>query len=292
MAGYIDALRSTLAELIGEPDNATPFLPEGLPESLRATVGEAVHGLIAYQGPGYAQLYLDRLRRFIGRRDVDDAVLGDIARLMMLRMCYEDPIRIAQLTLEESDRSARGRPARRVERNCRFRLDELITALPEMLADPLIDAFDFFGWMHKPVTMRFSTNGWFGVRRLKLEASLRRWRLLSVRYPKERAWVERWLHMIDRCLVKQPRSVGEIVRTAQMPAGYGDRYRQGLADWHMVIDGLAKPAFDGQLPLPDLAAAIVEARAAAVPDPQQVALRRAVAAIRARATGVEAGSAC
>ena len=58
--------------------------------------------MIDYQGPSYAQLYVDRLRRFIGRRGVDDAMFGEIARLMALRMSYEDPIRIAQLKLGES----------------------------------------------------------------------------------------------------------------------------------------------------------------------------------------------
>ena len=36
---------------------------------------------------------------------------------------------------------------------------------------------------------------------------------------------------------------------------YGDVYRRGLADWHLMIDGLAKPTFDGALALPDLAGA-------------------------------------
>jgi hypothetical protein len=70
-----------------------------------------------------------------------------------------------------------------------------------------------------------------------------------------------------------------------MVQGYGDPYRQGLIDWHAIIDGLAKPTFDGVLPLGDLAAAIAEASAAVMPDPRQVALKRVIAEIRARALG-------
>ena len=70
-----------------------------------------------------------------------------------------------------------------------------------------------------------------------------------------------------------------------MMQGYGDAYRQGLADWHAIIDGLAKPTFDGVLPLADLAGAMAEARAAAMPDPRQAALKRTIAEIRARALG-------
>jgi hypothetical protein len=67
--------------------------------------------------------------------------------------------------------------------------------------------------------------------------------------------------------------------------GFGDPYRRGLADWHAIIDGLAKPTFDGVLPLSDLASAIAQARAAAMPDPRQAALKRAIAEIHARALG-------
>jgi hypothetical protein len=133
------------------------------------------------------------------------------------------------------------------------------------------------------VSIPFSTASLWGIRRLKMEAWLRRWRLFSIRYGEERVWVERWLHMIARGLAKQPQSVSAVIQTATMVQGYGDAYRQGLADWHAIIDALAKPAFDGALPLSDLASAIVEARAAAMPDPRQASLKRTIAQIRARA---------
>jgi hypothetical protein len=153
------------------------------------------------------------------------------------------------------------------------------------VAEPILDICERLGWTHKPVSVRFSTANRWGIRRLKIEASLRRWRLFSVRYAEERVWVERWLHMIGRCLVKQPKAMSEIVQTATMVQGYGDTYRQGLADWHAIIDGLAKPTFDGALPLADLAGAVAEARAAAMPDPRQAALKRTIAQLRARALG-------
>ena len=63
---------------------------------------------------------------------------------------------------------------------------------------------------------------------MKIEAGLRRWRRFSVRYAKERVWVERWLHMIDRSLTKQPAATSEIVQTATIIQGYGD--------WSIVTD--------------------------------------------------------
>jgi hypothetical protein len=280
--GILSSLRYLFADFIGEDDDTPPFLPEGLPEPVMVVASDAIHLLIDYQGTSYAELYVHRLRRFVGKQGVDDAMLTDIARLMAVRMSYEDPIRIAQLKLAELAGAPAGAAGSVDVR--KFRIEELIGALPAVIAEYLLDALEWAGWLHKRVSIRFSTASRLGVRRLKIEAGLRRWRLFSVRYAKERVWVERWLHMIDRSLTKQPQAAPVIVQTATMIEGYGDVYRQGLADWNAIIDGLAKPTFDGVLALPDLGNAVTEARAAALPDPRQSALKRKIAEIRARAT--------
>ena len=283
MSGMLSSLGYLFADFIGEDGGAPPFLPDGLPDGGAPVVSEGIHRLMDYQGSSYAQLYVDRLRRFIGRRDVDGAMFGEIARLMAMRMSYEDPIRIAQLKLAEYEMAAGDPRVLATDDICKFRLDELIGALPAIVAEPALDVLEKLGWTHKPVSIRFSAKSRFGIRRLKIEAALRRWRLFSVRYARERLWVERWLHMISRSRARQPKATPAIVQTATMVQGYGDAYRQGLADWHAIIDGLAKPALDGVLPLADLAGAIAEARAAALPDPRQAALKRTIAEIRARA---------
>jgi hypothetical protein len=280
VASFLSSLRYLLADFIGEDDSAPPFLPDGLPVEANAIVSDAIHLLIDFQSPSYAQLYVDRLNRFIGRQDIDAAMICEIARLMATRMSYEDPIRIAQLKLAELESGAGCVPSTDIKN---FRLDELIGSLPARAAEPVLEALVLVGWLHKRVAIPFSTASRWGVRRLRFEAWLKRWRQFSTRFEEERVWVERWLHMIARGLVKQPRSAAAIVETATMIQGYGDVYRQGLADWHAIIDGLVKPTFDGLLPLPDIAGAIAEARAAALPDPRQVALKRAIAQIRARA---------
>jgi hypothetical protein len=279
--GILSSLRYLLADFIGEDDDTPPILPEGLPEPVMAVASDAIHLLIEYQGTAYAQLYVDRLRRFVGKSGVDDAMLTEIARLMAARMSYEDLIRIAQLKLAGvADRSRT--QARSVDVR-KFRLDELVSVLPAVIAEYLLDALEWAGWNHRNVKLRFSSKSWFGILRLKMGAGLRRWRRYSVRYAKERVWVERWLHMIDRSLTRQSAAASEIVQTATMIHGYGDVYRQGMADWSAIIDGLAKPTFDGVLALPDLADAVAQVRAAALPDPRQSALKRKIAEIRARA---------
>jgi len=283
--GILSSLRYLFADFLDEEDTSPPFLPVGLPEGAVAIVSEGIHLLMDYQGATYARLYVDRIRRFTGK--IDPATLCEIARLMAERMAYQDAIRIAQLKLAEyrdSDGQVLSTDLKQ------FRFDELVDALPEVAADPVLMVLGKLGWEHRRVSVPFSTASRWGLRRLRIEAWLRRWRLFSIRYGQERVWVERWLHMIGRGLVGQPTSVGAIVETATMIKGHGDAYRQGLADWHAIIDGLVKPTFDGVLPLSDLAAAVREAREAAMPDPRQAALKRTIAEIRARAIGAGANA--
>ena len=90
-----ESLRYLFADIIGERDGSVPYLPPGLPESVVAGASDAIHLLIEYQGTDYAKLYVERLKRFVGKRGVNEAMLGEIARLMAMRMSYEDAIRMA-----------------------------------------------------------------------------------------------------------------------------------------------------------------------------------------------------
>jgi hypothetical protein len=278
VVGFLPAIRSIFADVLGHDDDAIPELPAGLPDRVRPVAAEAVKRLIDYQGPGYAQLYVARMRRFIGRRNVDDAVFAEIARLLVVRMAYDDAIRMAQLKLAEAE-AGQGVPADDVRK---LRLDELVSSLPETVADYALWILEYPGWLHLPVAMRFSAASGFGLRRLRLQASLKRWRLSSLRYARERAWVERWLHMIDRSLTKQPAAVAAVVATAKIVQGYGEDYLQSMRHWNLIIDSLVKPTFDGALPCPDLAGAITEARTAVNSDPRQESLKRVIDGIRKR----------
>ncbi|MGB3446307.1 MAG: DUF6537 domain-containing protein [Xanthobacteraceae bacterium] len=248
----MESFRFLLSDLTGVDDCKPPTVPDGVPDALRSEAADAIAVLIAYQGPSYAQLYVHRLRRFARRRDVNAELLGLIAREMARRMCYDDPICIAQRHL------ATARTGDTVAERHRFRLEDLFGALPGKFGWPLLAGCERAGWLHVPVSMRFNGCSLLGRQRLRLEAGLRRWRLFSARYASERAWVERWLHMIDRSLTKQPAVAIAIAGTAAMVQGSGDGYRQGFADWHALIDGIVKPTLDGALPVADLSGAVVE----------------------------------
>jgi hypothetical protein len=278
--GIVSSLKYLFADFLEEEDTTPPLLPDGLPEGAARIVSDGIHTLMDYQGATYARLYVERLQRFIGK-GLEAGTYCRMAHLMAERMAYQDAIRIAQLKLSEFHQSGGEIISTDIKQ---FRLDELVDALPAVVAEPILMALDKVGLARRRVSIPFSTASRWSIRRLKMEAWLRRWRRFSIRYSKERVWVEHWLHMVARSMIKQPTSTDAIVATATMVQGHGDAYRQGLADWHAIIDGLAKPTFDGVLPLSDLAGAIAEARAAAMPDPRQASLKRAIAQIRARAT--------
>ncbi|KAA0075034.1 DUF6537 domain-containing protein [Tardiphaga sp. P9-11] len=278
MAAFTNVIRSTIGEIAGIHDVAAVQYPAGLPGAVRLIAEESVALLIDYQSPAYAQLYCDRLRRFVGKRGLDDGLFAEIARLLTVRMSYLDPIRIAQLKLQEPVTPGR----KPVVDKRRFRLDELVSSLPEIVGDPALWVLERIYCAHRTIPIRFSKANVFSVKRLAFEAWLRHWRRLSTRYEMERVWVERWLHMIDRALTRRPDAVEAVVRSATMIEGYGTGYRQGMAAWHQIVDGLAKPAFDGTLVIADLAEAIMRART--VPrDPKGDQLRKAIGELRAHA---------
>jgi hypothetical protein len=202
--------------------------------------------------------------------------LAELAQLLSDRMHFEDPIRIAQLKLAEARGVSAEPDAASVDRIEKFRWDEVILMLPPAAAAPALDLFQrlrLARLARRSVTLRFSSRTRFKLQRLKWLAAARITRPFSERFKRERVWVERWLHMVDRSLVKQPDATVAI----------GDTYQNGLAQWNAIIDGLVKPTCDGTLPLPRLGAAIQEARDAAIGEQAQNRLLNTVEQLRLRA---------
>lgn len=257
-----------------------------LPADVVPIVSEAVHSLIDFQDPDYALSYLERIERYVGPVGITLPNLGELAQLLSDRMHFEDPIRIAQLKLAEAGGvNAAPNPAS-TDRVERFRWDEVIPMLPPAAAAPALDIFQrlhLAKLTRRSVKMRFSSAGRFSLRKLKWMAGLRVTRPFSERFKRERVWVERWLHMVDRSLVKQPDATVAIVRTASLINGHGDAYQNGLAQWNAIIDGLVKPTCDGTLPLPRLGDAIQQARDAATGEQAQSRLLNAVEQLRMQA---------
>ena len=281
----LQPIRSAIGALRKPEDRTPPPVPDGLEPEVVSVVEAGIREMLEYQSVGYADLYVDRISRFIGRPDVNAELHTDIARLLVARMAFRDPIRVAQRRLAEVEGAPPDPDIKAGARFVRFSLAEVVALLPRAAADSAIPVVEMVGWQDVQVPVWLDISGPAGIRALRLLAWFRRFRLRSVRYPKERAAVERWLHMIDRALLKRPEAVQEVVTSAEIIHGYGKRYSQTLANWHLLIDSLAKPVFDGKQQIDDLPAALARGRAAAVSDPTGVALRKVIDEIKARQTG-------
>ncbi len=122
--------------------------------------------------------------------------------------------------------------------------------------------------------------------RLKLLAGLKFWRPRTLRFAEEEAWIGRWLGLVERTLAVDPAAAREVVATAALVRGYADTYKRGLTNWGRIMEAVVEPGLSGALPRGQFADAVLQARLAAVKDPEGEALANTVAAInRAMALG-------
>jgi indolepyruvate ferredoxin oxidoreductase beta subunit len=239
-------------------------------------VEEGIRRLTAYQDRRYAALSLDRLR------DIDAAVVRDVARHLAVRMSFEDIIRVAQAktSRERLDRvrtEVRARPHEPVEITEHFKPgnEEIAALLPPRAARWLLARAPFHFSMHVR-----STTIW-GFARLRFLASLRWWRPRSWRYIEEQAEIERWLEQIRAAQALSVELAREIAETARLIKGYGDTYKRGLGNYRRISDGIIAPALAGCMPSRKAADAVANARVAALADPDGGSLDRTLAAIAA-----------
>jgi hypothetical protein len=164
-------------------------------------------------------------------------------------------------------------PVARVDRSVpavirTFTWGEVIAMLPSKAAKPVLDVLERLRLERRVVTLRFGTGSRVALMWTRLFAAMRRVRPISYRFRKERVWVERTLHMIDRSFSKQHEAAGEVAGTAQLISGSGPEYQRGIEEWDAVIDELVKPVCDGRLGGVDFAGTVRIARqaVAALPD--------------------------
>lgn len=240
-----------------------PLFPEWLDGDSAPDIERHARMLVEFQNTDYAALYLDRLGRFHNRHGIDPATFLQIADLLAIRMSFNDPIRVAQIVLGHALNGPPPSALNIPDGLYRPEVLEVAAILPVAQAVKLSN-----GLNHMRIRGRFrirptTVNGRI---KLRLLACFRRLRPASLRHMTEHRAIERWLHMIDRALTKQPGVVQEIVHSASVVKGLGASYRLSLLNWHFMIDQLAKPVFDGRYALPNLPLYLAEARASLAAD--------------------------
>ncbi|WP_341913117.1 indolepyruvate oxidoreductase subunit beta family protein [Ferrovibrio terrae] len=272
--GEIAARAAVLSTL--PPAAAVPSLADRiarLPLAVQKFAAEGIKRLIDYQGVDYARLYLDRLDTIV--KLGDEALANETARHLALRMSFEDVIRVAQLKLKPERFSA-------IEREQRVRPDqpytvadfmkpgveEIASLLPPMLAQRIIALCDRRGWTEKlHVGMTVQSNRIGGYLKLRALAGLRGWRPRSFRYAEEQQRIEDWLDLIRRAAALDTAFAREIVDCARLIKGYGDTFKRGAGNFERIRARIILPALDGRIPPAQASDALVQARTAALADP-------------------------
>jgi len=244
----------------------TELAPYLQPETAEI-VRNAVAALMAYQDPDYALLYLKRIGRYAGPGKRPCAFLDALASRMDRRMRYADPPSVAQAALADG-----GEEAAPAFRRTSFCLCDLAGMLPPGTADTVLDVMAYLRLSRRSVVLTFSSQA--GWRRCwtGMWALLRYARGHSRRAKIENAWVERWLHMIDRVDAVQPEAVAWMVRSADVVRGSGVDYHRDIANWHLIMDRLVKPVCDGAAAPLDLASALQAVLQTAADRPEPAAL--------------------
>jgi len=248
-----------------------------LPPETREILELGADRLRDYQGEAYAKLYRERITSL---GDADPKLIGETARELALWMSYEDIIRVADLKTRGSRfarvrREAGAKDAEPVVVYDHLKpgLEELTSLLPPALGRRLL------GWAERRgkldafnVGMRVKTSGIGGYLLVRSLAWLKPWRPHSYRYVEEQALIERWLAAVRAAAARHTGLALEIAACAGLLKGYGETHRRGKSSFLALLDALVEnPATADPA---EQAAAIREARAAALADPEQQALAR------------------
>lgn len=253
------------------------------PAEARVVLREGVARLTDYQNEAYAGRYLARVRRIAGHPRAEGELVRELARHLAVRMSVEDVIRVAQLKLRDSrlarvTREAQARQGDIVDITEYMKPgpEEVLGLLPPRLGRwALARVRHDRSWPLKVRTTRFS-----GFLRLKLLAGLKFWRPRTLRFAEEEAWIERWLGLVEQTLAVDQAAAREVVAAAALVRGYADTYKRGLANWTHIMEAVVELGLSGALPRAQFADAILQARLAAVKDPEGEALAKTIAAIR------------
>lgn len=295
-AGYALATKGADAPAEVVPVSAAPRAESQIearalqlvPKEAASIALEGVRRLTDYQHEAYAALYLDRLARLAKHRLANAELLRELARLLAVRMSFEDTIRVAQLKIREGRlerlrrESGTGETALiRVSEFMKPGPEEIFSMLPPKLATRLLGWIEKRGWSERSIKMKVSTTSFFGFLRLRLLAGLRWWRPRTLRYAQEQKWAERWLDLVERALAIDPEAATGVVATAELVKGYGETMKRGLKNWTTIANFVIEPFLTDKMPRDQFANALVQARIAALKDPEGKALGALIQSLRA-----------
>jgi indolepyruvate ferredoxin oxidoreductase beta subunit len=257
-----------------------PNLPESVRRKMEAlsldnemasTLKQAARWLCHYQDARYFARYLDCLQAICERdRKWSSSLLvtKEVARILALRMAYEDAIRVAQLKTQRQ-RFARLRQEHHIADDVVYRVvdflspdwDELIGLLPvkvtrntgqgtrEKNIQPPVPAPQSFPEvddlptlpsqaeeLKRPaVQLKLETTSLLGFLTLRALLLLKPLRPYSQRFRNEWEAITEWLSAVDWALSEDYDLAFLVARSGEMVRGYGRTRRKTLSAWRTFI---------------------------------------------------------
>ncbi|MCE2689091.1 MAG: indolepyruvate oxidoreductase subunit beta family protein [Rubrivivax sp.] len=269
------------------------------PDALHPLLTLGCERLIAYQGAGYARLYLDRVAAVLQTEQAKAAVAAptpgqpaeegpitrEVARGLAVWMAFDDVIRVAELKsraarLERVRGEARAgaQDVLKVFDHFKPGVPEFAALLPAGLARRL-QAWDARRQARgdKPwaLPLKIGTHTITGVLALRALGLLKPLRPLGSRWAAEQALIEQWLGAV-RDGTRQQAELGlELARCCRLVKGYGGTHDRGREQLLHVLQHLATA--NGTPAQTEAAAqAVAAAREAALADGSGKALAEAL----------------
>jgi indolepyruvate ferredoxin oxidoreductase, beta subunit len=236
----------------------------GAPEAAHAGFPVQVQDMLAlgharmleYQGPGYARLYLERMRCVLAaERQADPAgahafaITREMARWLALWMAFDDIVRVADLKTRgarwqrvQSEVGAGGGDLLRVYDHFKPGAPEVAALLPRRFAERVLR------WDRQRVQagkqpwgmpLKIATHSVAGMLMLRALARLKWLRPHGSRHAAEQAMIEKWLSGVVQGSGRAWRLGHEIALCGRLIKGYGATNERGKDNLLHVLDHLA-----------------------------------------------------
>ncbi|WP_090043395.1 indolepyruvate oxidoreductase subunit beta family protein [Limnohabitans sp. 2KL-27] len=283
-------------EHVLKPEPPAPAASAGLPADVAARFPAALHPLMGlahqrlleYQGPAYAQLYVQRLARLLNvenfAADASHPVTAETSRWLALWMAFDDIVRVADLKSRASrwarvtqEVKAQEGDVLKVYDHFKPGVPELAALLPQGLAKRLLRwdrARVVRGQAPWSMPLKVARHALWGMASLRLLASLRVLRPLGSRYATEQALIEEWLDGIENATRHSPALGLELARCGQLIKGYGSTNERGKDNLLHILRQVCGTA--SKVPVAEQAQAVARIRQAALLDEAGQALDQAL----------------
>ncbi|PHR55815.1 MAG: indolepyruvate oxidoreductase subunit B [Robiginitomaculum sp.] len=210
-------------------------------------ITEGLKKLVDYQGPKYADLYLDRLKTFteldtkFGGAKKNWRLSKDMARYLALAMSYEDTIRVADLKTRgtrferfREEVKADDKQIVNVSEYMHPRLQEVCDILPVMIGRGVLKMKFLNVFFRKG--RRITTTKLRGYLLLSLMAKLKVLRRFSLRYEIETTRMTAWMDEIIDITPHNYDLACEIAGLQRLVKGYSDTYDRGLENSAIIME--------------------------------------------------------